>query len=75
VHDGIHAEKAGVPSVTICTDIFEITARSMAEMWGAPTYPIVLTEHPIAELTREQLRARAEDMLPEMEAILLETRV
>ena len=74
MHDGIHAEKAGVPSVTICTDIFETTALSMAEMWGAPAYPIVLTEHPIAELTREQLRARAEDMLPEMEAILLETR-
>ncbi len=75
MHDGIHAEKAGVPSVTICTDIFEITARSMAEMWGAPAYPIVLTEHPIAELTREQLRARAEDMLPEMETILLGGRV
>ena len=74
MHDGIHAEKAGTPSVTICTDIFEITARSMAEMWGAPTYPIVLTEHPIAELTREQLRARAEDMLPEMAAILLGAR-
>ena len=74
MHDGIHAEKAGAPSVTICTDIFEITARSMAEMWGAPTYPIVLTEHPIAELTREQLRARAEDMLPEMETILLGAR-
>ena len=74
MHDGIHAEKAGTPSVTICTDIFEITARSMAEMWGAPTYPILLTEHPIAELTREQLRARAEDMLPEMETILLGAR-
>ena len=71
MHDGIHAEKAGVPSVTICTDIFEITARSMANMWGAPAYPITLTPHPIAELNREQLRARAEEMLPEMEAILL----
>ena len=75
MHDGIHAEKAGLPSVTICTDIFEITARSMAEMWGAPTYPIVLTQHPIGELNREQLRARAEDMLPEIEWILLGSRV
>ena len=57
--------------MTICTDIFEVTARSMAQMWGAPAYPIVLTQHPIAELNREQLRARAEDMLAEMEAILL----
>ena len=71
MHDGIHAEKAGIPSVTICTDIFEITARSMAQMWGARTYPVFLTAHPIAELTREQLRARAEDMLAEMESILL----
>ena len=71
MHDGIHAEKAGLPSVTICTDIFEITARSMAQMWGAPTYPIVLTQHPIAELNREQLRARAEDMMEEMVGILL----
>ena len=60
-----------MPSVTICTDIFETTARSMAAMWGAPAYPITLTPHPIAELNREQLRARAEEMLPEMEAILL----
>ena len=57
--------------MTICTDIFEVTARSMAQMWGAPAYPIVLTQHPIAELNREQLRAGAEDMLAEMEAILL----
>ena len=67
------AEKAGLPSVTICTDIFEITARSMAQMWGAPTYPIVLTQHPIAELNREQLRARAEEMMEEMVGILTGT--
>ena len=73
MHDGIHAEKAGLPSVTICTDIFEITARSMAQMWGAPTYPIVLTQHPIAELNREQLRARAEEMMEEMVGILTGT--
>ena len=60
-----------MPSVTICTDIFEVTARSMANMWGAPAYPITLTPHPIAELNREQLRARAEAMMPEIEAILL----
>ncbi len=72
MHDGIHAEKAGVPAATICTDIFETTARSMATMWGAPSFPIVFTPHPIAELSREQLRARAEEMIEEIEAILLE---
>ncbi|MCH8309722.1 MAG: hypothetical protein IIB17_04405 [Chloroflexi bacterium] len=71
MHDGIHLEKIGIPSITICTDIFEITSRAMAEMWGAKEYPVIYTEHPISELTREQLRQRAEDMLPQMEAILV----
>ena len=64
-------EKTGTPSITICTDIFELTSRSMAEMWGAKEYPIIYTKHPISELTREQLRQRAEEMLPQMEAILV----
>ncbi len=64
-------EKSGTPSITICTDIFEITAHSMAEMWGAKEYPVIYTEHPISELTREQLRQRAEEFMPQLEAILL----
>ena len=44
-------------------------------MWGAPAYPVVLTPHPIAELNREQIRARAEYMLAEMESILLRAAV
>ena len=71
MHDGIHVEKSGTPSITICTDIFELTSRSMAEMWGAKEYPVIYTEHPISELTREQLRQRAEEFMPQLEAILL----
>jgi hypothetical protein len=70
VHDGIHVEKAGIPAVTICTDIFVETSRAMASMWGAPEYPMVFTAHPINHLTREQLRGRAEDMLDRIVAIL-----
>ena len=55
MHDGIHIEKEGTPSITICTDVFEITAKSMAEMWGANNYQILYTEHPISELNKEQL--------------------
>jgi hypothetical protein len=42
----------------------------MAEMWGAKEYPVIYTEHPISELSREQLRQRAEEFLPQLEAIL-----
>jgi hypothetical protein len=70
VHDGIHVEKAGIPAVTICTDIFAETSRATASMWGAPDYPIIFTQHPISHLTREQLRARAEAMLEQIVTIL-----
>ena len=70
MHDGIHVEKAGIPAVTICTDIFAETARAMTSMWGAPDYPIIFTQHPISHLTREQLRARAEAMLEQIVTIL-----
>ena len=36
--DGIVLEKAGVPSASIVTDVFELTGRAMAEQWGVPTY-------------------------------------
>jgi len=73
VHDGIHLEKAGLPAITICTDIFTETSRAMASMWGAPDYPLLFTAHPISHLTRAQLRARAEAMLEPMVAILTGT--
>jgi hypothetical protein len=36
----------------------------MAKMWGAPEYPTIYTEHPIENLSREQLRRRAEELVP-----------
>tara|TARA_B100001765_G_scaffold76583_1_gene46662 strand:- start:567 stop:788 length:222 start_codon:yes stop_codon:yes gene_type:complete len=71
VHDGIHVEKAGTPSVTICTDVFRVTSESMAEMWGAEEYEIVYTEHPISELDRSELRSRCEEMLPKVISVLV----
>jgi hypothetical protein len=70
VHDGIHVEKAGTPSVTICTDAFVETSRAMARMWGRSDYPVIFTKHPIASLTREELQARAEGMVGQIVSIL-----
>lgn len=70
MHDGVHAEKAGTPSVTICTDRFIETSKSMATMWGAATYPVIFTPHPIAGLSEERLRVNAEEILDSVVAIL-----
>ena len=63
-------EKAGLPSATICTDRFIPTAKGMAKMWGAENYPTIFTEHPIENLSREQLRKRAEGLATEVVTIL-----
>ena len=73
MHDGIHVEKAGKPAVTICTDIFIETSKAMADMWDAPDFPMIFTQHPIANLTRAQLRERAEGMLDEIVTILTDS--
>ncbi len=70
MHDGIHAEKAGIPSVTICTDAFVETSQAMARMWGASDYPVIFTEHPVDQLSKQELRARAEDMVQQIVSIL-----
>jgi hypothetical protein len=63
-------EKAGIPSATICTDRFIHTASAMAKMWGAPDYPTIFTEHPIENLSREQVRSRAEKLATEVVRVL-----
>ena len=70
MHDGIHVEEAGIPSATICTDRFVQTAGAMARMWGAPDYPTIFTEHPIENLTREQLRERADGLAAQVVQVL-----
>jgi hypothetical protein len=70
VHDGVHVEKAGIPSATICTDRFIHTASAMAKMWGAPDYPTIFTEHPIENLSREQIHRRAEKLATEVVRVL-----
>ena len=70
MHDGIHVDKAGIPSVTICTDAFIETSKAMATMWGAPEYPVIITSHPIAPLTKEQIKERAAQIMDEVVSIL-----
>jgi hypothetical protein len=70
VHDGIHLEKAGIPSATICTDQFTDTALGMAKIWGAEEYPTIFTQHPIENLTRQELRGRMESLASEVAGII-----
>lgn len=59
IADGIRLEAAGLPVAVVCTDVFDTTARAMAELQGDPGFAYLLTEHPIANLTAQQIAQRA----------------
>ena len=54
----------------ICSDAFKATADAMAGVQGAPGYRYLTTPHPVAGLTPEQVRERAEAVAGEVAAIL-----
>lgn len=68
--DGVAFERAGLPAAVICTNAFIRTADAMAEMRGAPGYQYAVTEHPVAVLTPEQIRARAKQVVDDVVALL-----
>jgi hypothetical protein len=54
----------------ICTDAFKATADAMAEVQGAPGYRYLITRHPVAGLTPDQVRERAQALAAEVAALL-----
>jgi hypothetical protein len=72
VLDGILLERAGVPSASIVTDVFEVTGRAMAEQWGQPYYKFLVMPHPVANLAEGELDQRARELAPQVVKLLLE---
>jgi len=72
VLDGILFEKVGLPAASIVTDVFEATARAMAQSWGVPGYKFLAMPHPIANLTEAQLDQRAREIAPEVVKLILQ---
>jgi hypothetical protein len=56
----------------ICSDAFKATADAMAEVQGAPGYVYLTTPHPVAGLTPEQVRERAESVAADVARLLTE---
>jgi len=66
VADGINFERAGIPAAVVLTDAFIVTGRTMAEVHGAPDYEWITTEHPMASLSADEVRERAERLVPQI---------
>jgi hypothetical protein len=54
----------------ICSDAFITTGDAMADVQGAPGYRYLTTPHPVAGLTPEQVRERAEAVADEVARLL-----
>ncbi|OZM83244.1 hypothetical protein [Pseudonocardia sp. MH-G8] len=59
-----------MPAASICTEPFRLAADAMARSYGFPDFPYVVTEHPVASLSREEVRDRVTVMLPRILEIL-----
>jgi hypothetical protein len=69
--DGIVLERAGVPTVSICTDAFVVTARAMADVYGVPDFEFVTIPHPIARLGPAEIEANVRPVISEIVRILV----
>ena len=58
--------------MVLCTEPFEITARTIARVMGLPDYPFLKVKHPIGSCTLPELKQRAETAYKQALPILLE---
>ncbi len=70
VADGILLEQAGIPSVSIISDSFQMSAQAMAAVHGFPDFAFTMIQHPLASLDENEISARAQTVLPRAIAIL-----
>jgi hypothetical protein len=70
VADGVLLERAGVPTVSICSDAFVIAGSAMARLQGFPGFEFVTVKHPVASLDAAQLHERAINAIPDVVRIL-----
>ena len=64
-------DRRGVPAAAILTRPFMATARAIARIRGIPDYPFVVIDHPIGSADKAGLRARAQQAVTQIEAIIL----
>jgi hypothetical protein len=70
VADGTTFERKGLQTATILTDTFRRPGDAMARVQGFTNFRYAVITHPISSLNQDQIKARAEQVLSEVLAIL-----
>ena len=66
MHDAIEFEKRGIPAVPVLTAPFLSEARRKAAYMSYPNLQLAVVDHPFSALTRDEIRARAAQALPQI---------
>jgi hypothetical protein len=66
VHDGIAFEEHDIPTAVLATEVFLNAARAQAQALGMPGFSVIGVPHPVQNLTPEEVRQRADNVLEEV---------
>ncbi len=72
MHDTVHFEIQGRPSVFIASSQFVDAAQAQSEALGLPDVRRVFVPHPIQDATDDEMRERAEACVDEVIAALID---
>jgi hypothetical protein len=56
-------EKSGIPTVTVCSNRFEVLARATAKGMGMADLPLVIVPHPIGGIPAAEVIVKADAIL------------
>ena len=73
MHDTTFFETAGKPSVFVASSTFVDAARVQAEALGLPDVKRVFVPHPIQDATDEEMVEKADAIIDEIVAALVES--
>ena len=63
MHDGIAFEERNIPTAVLATEVFRNAAIAQAEALGMPSFQVISVPHPVQNLTSEEVRQRADDVI------------
>ena len=65
-------ENLGIPAVAVATTEFMTAARAQASALGRADYDAIYVAHPIQDQTKQEIEAKAEAVLAEIHARLVQ---
>lgn len=70
IHDAVELEKRRTPTISVCTNEFLALGRVEAEALNMPYLAILEIPHPLGGSKREAVRAKADDAIDELIALV-----